>query len=159
MYSGVVVFHYWTIYEVIHVYYFVVPKVFSDRTIFFGYPRVVLCRRQSFSRPDRVSRNPRVLLRCPRGFSGPDIFGVIHVYYFVVPWVSHDQTMFLVKPRVLRRRPRGFSRPTHVSSNPRVLRQRPHERTVFLAHLHVSFRRHRSFSRPDHVSSNPCVRP
>ena len=59
----------------------------------------------------------------------------------------------------VRRRRRGFSRPNHVSSNPRVLRQRSHEQTVFVAHLRVSLRRHRSFSRPDHVSSNSCVRP
>ena len=76
-------------FEVIHVYYFVASVVFSDRIMFFGNPRVVLCRRQSFSRPDRVSGNPRVLLRRPRGFSGPE-----HVRR---------------NPRVLLRRSLGFS--------------------------------------------------
>ena len=76
-------------FEVIHVYYFVVSEVFSDWTMFFGNPRVVLRRRQSFSRPDCVSRNPRVSLRRPRGFSGPD-----HVRR---------------NPRVLLRRSLGFS--------------------------------------------------
>ena len=53
-------------------YYVDVLEVCSDRTMFFGNPRVVLCRRQRFSQPGRVSGNPRVLLRRPRGFSGPD---------------------------------------------------------------------------------------
>ena len=69
------------------------------------------------------------------------MFRVIHVYYFIVPWVSHDQTTFIVNPRVSRRRPLGFLRPDYLSRNPRGL-----------------CRRLRGFSRPDHVSYHQRTR-